>query len=454
MNHLKVNAEISPKRSLEVLSQKEVKRLKVASDNALYSLFRQCALAIFHSGSESDNSPALLSSFQDFDIDIIQQNRGLRLNIINAPSNAFVDGEIIESSRDMVFSALRDIIYSESEKYNKRVDLNSSAGLTDHVFHLLRNANALHTREKPRLVVCWGGHSIGELEYDYTKDVGHQLGLRKLDICTGCGPGAMKGPMKGATIAHAKQRIKDGRYLGLTEPGIITAESPNPIVNELVILPDIEKRLEAFIRLGHGIVVFPGGAGTTEEILYLLGILLHPNNKNIPFPVVFTGPDSAHEYFEKLDAFIGNILGRKAQQCYQIIIGDSAKVATTMVRGLAEVEAYRRDNNDAYFFNWSLFIDEEFQKPFIPTHKNVAALELDPDLPIHQLAANLRRVFSAIVAGNVKSEGIQFVQQHGPYQINGNRKIMAAVEELLDAFVQQQRMNLPGNHYVPCYEIA
>jgi hypothetical protein len=68
--------------------------------------------------------------------------------------------------------------------------------------------------------------------------------------------------MKGATIGHAKQRIKDGNYIGLTEPGIIAAESPNPIVNNLVILPDIEKRLEASIRIGHGIIVFPGGAGT------------------------------------------------------------------------------------------------------------------------------------------------------------------------------------------------
>lgn len=58
----------------------------------------------------------------------------------------------------------------------------------------------------------------------------------------------MKGPMKGATISHAKQRLTGGRYLGLTEPGIIAAEAPNPIVNELVILPDIEKRLEAFVR--------------------------------------------------------------------------------------------------------------------------------------------------------------------------------------------------------------
>jgi hypothetical protein len=30
--------------------------------------------------------------------------------------------------------------------------------------------------------------------------------------------------MKGATIGHSKQRIKDGRYIGITEPGIIAAE--------------------------------------------------------------------------------------------------------------------------------------------------------------------------------------------------------------------------------------
>ena len=100
----------------------------------------------------------------------------------------------------------------------------------------------------------------------------------------------MKGPMKGATIGHAKQRISAGQYLGVSEPGIIAAESPNPIVNDLVILPDIEKRLEAFVRTGHGIVVFPGGVGTAEEILFILGVLLHPDNQDIPFPLIMTGP--------------------------------------------------------------------------------------------------------------------------------------------------------------------
>ena len=105
----------------------------------------------------------------------------------------------------------------------------------------------------------------------------------------------MKGPMKGAAIGHAKQRNKTGRYLGISEPGIIAAEPPNPIINELVIMPDIEKRLEAFVRVGHAIVVFPGGAGTVEEILYLIGILLHPDNEDMPFPLVFAGPETARD---------------------------------------------------------------------------------------------------------------------------------------------------------------
>jgi hypothetical protein len=88
------------------------------------------------------------------------------------------------------------------------------------VFQILRNARVLKTQQDPNLVVCWGGHSISRIEYDYTKLVGYHLGLRGLDVCTGCGAGAMKGPMKGATIGHSKQRIRNGllpRHLGAVD---------------------------------------------------------------------------------------------------------------------------------------------------------------------------------------------------------------------------------------------
>ena len=289
-----VDARISPEGHMEILSKAEVLKLLDTSQGGLYTLFRNCSLAVLNSGSQLDDGKELLERYQSFDIRVVQNERGIKLEIIGAPAHAFVDGKLIKGISEHLFAVLRDVIYVNDEiNSNRKFDLESSAGITNAVFHILRNAKILRPMTNPNLVVCWGGHSISRAEYDYTKVVGYHLGLRGLDICTGCGPGAMKGPMKGAAVGHAKQRISDGQYLGITEPGIIAAESPNPIVNDLVIMPDIEKRLEAFVRTGHGVVVFPGGAGTAEEILYMLGILLHPDNKGVPFPLILTGPESA-----------------------------------------------------------------------------------------------------------------------------------------------------------------
>ncbi len=54
--------------------------------------------------------------------------------------------------------------------------------------------------------------------------------------------------------------------------------------------------------------------------------------------------------------------------------------------------------------------------PFDPTHENMANLKLSPDQPVEVLAADLRRAFSGIVAGNVKEVGIQAIEQYGPYK--------------------------------------
>ncbi len=260
--------------------------------------------------------------------------------------------------------------------------------------------------------------------------------------------------MKGATIGHAKQRIGNGRYLGFTEPGIIAAESPNPIVNNLVILPDIEKRLEAFVRAGHVIVVFPGGVGTAEEILYLLGILLHPENRGMPFPLIFTGPAESASYFAQIDEFVGATLGPRAQELYQVVIDDPAQVAHLARQGTQQVREYRKQHSDAYYFNWRLRIDAEFQHPFVPTHKSMRALDLHRNQEAHWLAANLRRAFSGVVAGNVKLQGIREIEKHGLFELHGEPEIMAHMDQLLASFVEQGRMKLPGAQYKPCYRIV
>ncbi len=449
-----IDAVISPQGQLETLSQFEVSRIISTSKGKLAQIFRNCSLAVLNCGSALDDGQELLARYPDFSIKVIQKQRGIKLSLKNAPAIAFVDGHLIAGINEHLFAVLRDVIYVDSKIVNSpKFDLTVSSDVSNAVFHILRNAQLFKPGLEPNLVVCWGGHSINPEEYNYTKEVGYQMGLRNLDICTGCGPGAMKGPMKGATIGHAKQRSGVGRYLGFTEPGIIAAESPNPIVNKLVIMPDIEKRLEAFVRTGHGIVVFPGGAGTAEEILYLLGILLHPDNASMPFPLVFTGPRSAEDYFKKINRFIKDTLGKEAQKLYKIIIDDPAKVAIEMKAGIDKVRGFRKQQSDAFYYNWYLTIDELFQKPFSPTHENMKNLCLSKDLKKHQLAANLRRAFSGIVAGNVKEEGIRAIQKHGVFELSGDQDIMQSIDVLLSAFVKQQRMKLPGTKYEPCYRI-
>src|SRR5260221_13671997 len=357
-----VDARVAPKGSLEHLSQQAIAQLLDSGQGGLYPLFRKCALAVLNSGSVLDDTRRIFEKYKDFDLRIVRQAWGIKLEIKNAPAAAFVDGVMIRGLKDHLFAVLRDVVYISNEIIESgRFDLTSSSSITNAVFHILRNARVLELQIRPNLVVCWGGHSIRRIEYDYTKKVGYELGLRSLDVCTGCGPGAMKGPMKGATIGHSKQRIVDGRYLGITEPGIIAAEPPNPIVSQLVIMPDIEKPLEAFVRLGHGIVVFPGGAGTPEEILYLLGILLDPANKNLPFPVIFTGPADTAQYFEQINDFIGAPLRPPAQSRYRIIIDDPAGVARAMVHGLEEIRDYRRSASDSYGFHLLLKTTLEYQ---------------------------------------------------------------------------------------------
>ncbi|NCT67084.1 MAG: LOG family protein [Rhodanobacteraceae bacterium] len=451
--HATVTARISPAAGLDILSRHEVARLRDAGAGGLHDLLRRCALAVLTQGSLTDDARALLDRYPDFDIQILQQDRGVKLELVNAPAGAFVDGQIIRGVNELLFAVVRDIIYVSTQIEAGRFDLSDSAGLTNAVFEILRNARVLKPNVDPNMVVCWGGHSIGRVEYDYTKRVGYELGLRALDICTGCGPGAMKGPMKGATIAHAKQRRHTNRYIGITEPGIIAAESPNPIVNHLVIMPDIEKRLEAFVRIGHAIIVFPGGVGTAEEILYLLGILLHPDNANVPLPLIFTGPSESAAYFEQIDRFLRLALGEHVAAHYRVIVDDPREVARQVRKGIERVRAYRLDTQDAFFFNWALNIEREFQEPFVPTHAAMAALNLHRDQPPHRLAADLRRAFSGIVAGNVKEDGMRAIEQHGPFEINGDREIMRALDAMLASFVAQQRMKLPGSHYEPCYRV-
>ena len=80
-------------------------------------------------------------------------------------------------------------------------------------------------------------------------------------------------------------------------------------------------------------------------------------------------------------------------------------------------------------------------------------MRIDEDQPRHELAANLRRAFSGIVSGNVREDTAELIERDGPFEIDGSRRIMGLLDDMLGAFVAQQRMKISTGDYDPCYVI-
>ena len=176
-----VDARVGPRGSLENLSQDEIGKLLDSSQRGLYSLFRRCALAVLNSGAGTDNAKEIFDRYGDFEIEIVRQAWGIKLEIHNAPAAAFVDGQMIRGIKEHLFAVLRDVVFISNEIMESgRFDMSDPASITNAVFHVLRNARVLDHKARPNLVVCWGGHSIGTDEYQYTKNVGYEMGLRGL----------------------------------------------------------------------------------------------------------------------------------------------------------------------------------------------------------------------------------------------------------------------------------
>ena len=181
---------------------------------------------------------------------------------------------------------------------------------------------------------------------------------------------------------------------------------------------------------------------------------MEPANADQYLPVVLTGPEESRDYFEQIDHFIGETLGKKARKRYRIIINDEQEVARHMGRSVRKVQTRRRKSGDAFYFNWLLNVPNDYQRPFGVSHNAVADLLLHRDLPIHDLASNLRRAFSAIVAGNVKDHGIRLIRRLGPFEIRGDHAIMGLLDTMLGSFVDQGRMKIASGSYKPCYRVV
>jgi pyrimidine/purine-5'-nucleotide nucleosidase len=149
-----VSARISPAGGLDILSRNEVARLRDASGSGMHALLRRCALAVLTSGSMSDDPRSMFEQYPDFDIQVLQQDRGIKIELTHAPAQAFVDGQIIRGINELLVAVVRDIVYVSTQLEQGGFDLDDTVGLTHAVFEILRNARILKPQIDPNLVVC------------------------------------------------------------------------------------------------------------------------------------------------------------------------------------------------------------------------------------------------------------------------------------------------------------
>ena len=103
-----------PSGAMALLTQLEADRISLKSQGELYDLYRNCSLAVLNSGNLTDNSKELLENYKNFEIDVVRNERGLKLELINPPDSAIVDGQVIKTLQKHLYSVLRDIVQVNS----------------------------------------------------------------------------------------------------------------------------------------------------------------------------------------------------------------------------------------------------------------------------------------------------------------------------------------------------
>ena len=148
-------SSVFPYNHLACLSQDQIGQLIDRTDRAQYPLIRSCTLAVLSSGMATKDDVGLFAAYPNFDMDFEKHPRGLKVVLKNAPAHAFVDGVLIETLHDHLFSVLRDLLHGRD--LGRHLDQLTGPNSTDLVFQILRNAKVLDSDRQLSRIVCWGG---------------------------------------------------------------------------------------------------------------------------------------------------------------------------------------------------------------------------------------------------------------------------------------------------------
>ena len=88
-----MHIQLNPVGNMKLLSPIEVDQLQQSASSKLYNLYRNCSLAVLNAGSHTDDAEAIYEKFQDFHIQVLRRERGVKIALENPPEHAFVDGK-------------------------------------------------------------------------------------------------------------------------------------------------------------------------------------------------------------------------------------------------------------------------------------------------------------------------------------------------------------------------
>ena len=199
----------------------------------------------------------------------------------------------------------------------------------------------------------------------------------------------------------------------------------------------MEKRLQAFVRMAHTIIVFPGG-GDGGRRFSICSVSC--SARRIPRKRCrsFSRARRRAEVLRAMLAFSARRSGplhNSATRWFSAIRPPSPR----KWHGPETRARARAADDNAYFFNWGLDIGLEFQKPFEATHESMRALELKRDQPAHSLAFN----FAAPSRASSRAtcvRPVSLASRTRPFELRGDPKIIAALGNLLQDFVTEPRM--------------
>lgn len=427
--------------------------------------FRDSLASVIENHHYSDDKQRLRDEFVGMKVSTHQfmKKDALKFYLVceNVPENSLFDRQRLTPAQFQQFSSLvRDLLIPLSSK-NKPL---SPQGTSEWVKQFVKRTGLLSRGERSIVSFVWGGHSlptdyIGEFtEERFAEKVGYfntlintqKDGNKKSTITnkpaediTGSGPGVMKAPFKGALQAfHELRQNLNRHFIGFTEPGIMAAEKPNKLVDRLIIFPDIEKRMEAFIRSSHRGRVHPGGIGTLEEIMFFFSMKLHPNNEDAVYPFDLVERPGGR-YFDYLEDYLTLCFGDTLKPHYQLFNRIPPR----------DYALYVRDSNEAIdrskLWNDDLYIPETLQVPLKPDFSLIESLELYEDLGPFKLMENLRAFFSALVTFNIKSPEIVASWKDERPLLKGDEKIVEATDQLIKWFSNQGRLKIEGEFMKP-----